>query len=715
VVLDSLPLGFDEESAIILVGEPHERVLDAVADAARRYLPTEAVLDFAGDVMAAIAQLEVALDVVANNEPINRKAGNIEQADLEASNAAQFRNAIHYLKAGAMLDDAGEPAGEEWETVVGTIKRGGEVIGRAVVADGDGKAMVYLGATGKQRVTFASSDGTRLRAMWSDDDAGDMIDWLVENIADAEQQAQAAIAAAAAPAPEPAPVEATTGGGAPPAEPPAAPPVQAPEPEPTPATLQQGLSALAEISVFVPRVQRKVIQSGMRGEEGQFFIDKMMELRARIMGMPKSYDTDGQGGRAIAYLHYFAAAGDWWITERDTVFDEQDQAFGLADLGQGYPEKGYISITELVNSGRVELDLHFTPKSLNEVQGIKEEEPVEKLTEDEEDPNIGRTWRSPQGVREITGFADGRYKTTIDNEPGLPIDPDDVEEEVRNDERDVAEFEKLAGDQRARDAESAAGEPALEAAGYKRVGPGVEYVRTMAPAEDGSTVRYNIRRFGEVGEPKKYRVTFTVAFSGGITGASKDVGTFDTTEQALAAVDADLAKRKPTGDNAPVNTLRPLTPQSPDRIKWEEQIARLLVEQEDIPNGDAQGMMEAKADELDVAFARGDTPAALVNLLWPAEPTGSIVEGSGVVQTAADVAAETPVAPVVDPTKDADRAYLQTLINGSADYFDEGILARIEPMFEKYAGDAEMQDLLEKAATAWSNATAAAARQALGG
>lgn len=48
---------------------------------------------------AAITQLEIALDVLVTNEPINRERGDIEQADLEARSAAEIRQAIDVLKA----------------------------------------------------------------------------------------------------------------------------------------------------------------------------------------------------------------------------------------------------------------------------------------------------------------------------------------------------------------------------------------------------------------------------------------------------------------------------------------------------------------------------------------------------------------------------------------------------------------------------------------
>jgi hypothetical protein len=688
VVLDSVPLpGFEPEASETLIDGRRERVLDALVAAAKPFLPAGAVLDFVGDVGAAIAQLEVALDVCVTNEPINRAEGKIEQADLEAKNAEQFRRAIHFLGAGGrVLDDATSDAGgEEWETVVGTIKQAGEVIGRAVIADGDGKAMVYVGATGKQRVTYVSDvDGQRRPAWWSDDDAVLMLDWLLENIQaakDAEAAAQAAIAAAAA---TPAPAKpSATGGGEPPAEPPAAPPV-ADEPK-QPASLAEGRAALAEISSFMPAFQRKFIESAMRGEEGQYFIDKMIEMRDLIVGMPKVYEQDGKGGAAVVYLHFFKGGADWWITERDFDLDDQQQAFGMVDLGHG-PELGYISIEEVTAAG-AELDLHWDQKTVGSIRG---DNAAGEASEADEDPNIGRRWRSPSGTMEVTGFKDGRYTTQIDDErPGLPIDADDLEQQIRDDERAVQEAEAEA--KVARDALDKAGGEELLAAGFKHIS-GTEYGKSVQ-VDDVTTLRFNVKRVGGSGYPVGWMVRMSATFNNGVTGApSQDLGRFDTAGEAIATVNAELAKRQPAG-----NAVRPLQPQGPDRVQWEEAVLQEMSEKLGVPNGDAQGMMEARPDDIDAAFAAGEAPAAVVARLWPAETAP---------------AADTPAA---DPAKDADKAYLQTLIDGSADYFDTGILDRLEPMFEKYASDAEMQDLLTRAADAYSNAATAAAKQALGG
>ncbi|MBR1191473.1 DUF2958 domain-containing protein [Bradyrhizobium sp. AUGA SZCCT0160] len=55
-------------------------------------------------------------------------------------------------------------------------------------------------------------------------------------------------------------------------------------------------------------------------------------------------------------------AATWLLTECDP--DEPDRLFGLCDLGLGYPELGYVNLTEIMEiRGRlglpVERDLHF--------------------------------------------------------------------------------------------------------------------------------------------------------------------------------------------------------------------------------------------------------------------------------------------------------------------------------------------------------------------
>ncbi len=132
-------------------------------------------------------------------------------------------------------------------------------------------------------------------------------------------------------------------------------------------TKAQATAALNKTLVhFISTSQCKVMVQLSRGEEGQFFIDKMVELAAMIEKMPKTMEQDGRGDKAIVYLHYFKGGCDWFIYEKD-METEQHQAFGLADLFGDGGELGYISIVELL-ANNVELDLHWTPKTLGEVK-----------------------------------------------------------------------------------------------------------------------------------------------------------------------------------------------------------------------------------------------------------------------------------------------------------------------------------------------------------
>lgn len=129
--------------------------------------------------------------------------------------------------------------------------------------------------------------------------------------------------------------------------------------------------AIEFLQGFIGKSQLSAVKSAMSGEEKQYFIDLMVSLEKQIKAMPKTYETDGQGENAVAYLHYFKGGADWYITEKD-MESEQLQAFGLADLGYG-GELGYISIQELIDNN-VELDFHWTPKTIAQIKG-KDDEP----------------------------------------------------------------------------------------------------------------------------------------------------------------------------------------------------------------------------------------------------------------------------------------------------------------------------------------------------
>lgn len=126
---------------------------------------------------------------------------------------------------------------------------------------------------------------------------------------------------------------------------------------------------LALLQRFISPRQLRAVRFLMRGDERQFFVDKLTELAETIKGMPATGEQDGKGEEAIVYLHYFGH-GDWYITEKDIESEDepgQHQAFGLADLFHDGGELGYISIVELMDAG-VEMDFHFKPRTLRELR-----------------------------------------------------------------------------------------------------------------------------------------------------------------------------------------------------------------------------------------------------------------------------------------------------------------------------------------------------------
>jgi len=130
-------------------------------------------------------------------------------------------------------------------------------------------------------------------------------------------------------------------------------------------TLDQTAHHFHVLGPFLGASQRAALGELCRySDEREFFRDLIAGYAERVRDIPTSYQTDGQGMAAVAYLHYFHGGADWYITEKDRL-PEQVQAFGWADLGLGVGELGYLSIEELTAAG-VELDLYWTPKPLGE-------------------------------------------------------------------------------------------------------------------------------------------------------------------------------------------------------------------------------------------------------------------------------------------------------------------------------------------------------------
>lgn len=88
------------------------------------------------------------------------------------------------------------------------------------------------------------------------------------------------------------------------------------------------------------------------------------ELRAQLLANGRqSLADEGFDPPPVVKLFTPDAGATWLLTEIDP--DDEDHAFGLFDLGLGFPELGYVSLAELMTvRGRlglpVERDLHFT-------------------------------------------------------------------------------------------------------------------------------------------------------------------------------------------------------------------------------------------------------------------------------------------------------------------------------------------------------------------
>ncbi len=87
------------------------------------------------------------------------------------------------------------------------------------------------------------------------------------------------------------------------------------------------------------------------------------EQRAQLLANGRrSLDKDNFDPPPVVKLFTPDAGATWLLTEIDP--HDHDHAFGLCDLGHGFPELGYVSLAELQSvRGRlgipVERDLHF--------------------------------------------------------------------------------------------------------------------------------------------------------------------------------------------------------------------------------------------------------------------------------------------------------------------------------------------------------------------
>lgn len=120
---------------------------------------------------------------------------------------------------------------------------------------------------------------------------------------------------------------------------------------------------------WMPKEQWYIYNSLIkRSEEKSHFIAKAEEMVGIIKNMPKTYETETQGNKAIIRLHYFIGGWDWFIIEKDKL-ENQHQAFGLVRGCE--TELGYINIPEILKC-KAELDLFWKPVTVSQILGLEE-------------------------------------------------------------------------------------------------------------------------------------------------------------------------------------------------------------------------------------------------------------------------------------------------------------------------------------------------------
>jgi hypothetical protein len=66
-------------------------------------------------------------------------------------------------------------------------------------------------------------------------------------------------------------------------------------------TKMDAVNALKVLRGFIGPFQLHAVGHGCRGEEKQFFFDKLVELAHTVATMPQTYEQDGKGENAVAY------------------------------------------------------------------------------------------------------------------------------------------------------------------------------------------------------------------------------------------------------------------------------------------------------------------------------------------------------------------------------------------------------------------------------
>lgn len=133
-------------------------------------------------------------------------------------------------------------------------------------------------------------------------------------------------------------------------------------------------------------VSNFVSKSQFAAMKSQELNDIKRSIYETVMKMP----TIGTGTDKY-FLHYFNSGSDFYISELDYGQNQQDFGFAILNGDLQIAERGYISISEMINGSKpAELDLYFEPISHKDlIEQLEEKEQKKETDQDETKKGIG--------------------------------------------------------------------------------------------------------------------------------------------------------------------------------------------------------------------------------------------------------------------------------------------------------------------------------------
>ena len=142
------------------------------------------------------------------------------------------------------------------------------------------------------------------------------------------------------------------------------------EKEQKPVTLS--IEELSLAKSVIPEQQFITTLSLSKGEEGDFFKQKIKDIANAVSKAPKLYETDGAEQHALLFRYFHPAGTESLVCE----IGEDGEAFGFQCINGDYinAEWGYIDLNELKKNPEIQLDYHV-PKGMSIERWLYKEQP----------------------------------------------------------------------------------------------------------------------------------------------------------------------------------------------------------------------------------------------------------------------------------------------------------------------------------------------------